>query len=64
MEITRRSFLAGLGLDMAAPGVEIRFRVRYIGKDRARFVALLTGRSADSGDRFVLPIESHCPLVG
>jgi hypothetical protein len=58
---------AALSLDTAAPGIEIRFRVRYIGKDPRgkRFQAALIGRAADGRERMmVLPIDSGCEIVG
>lgn len=53
-----------LHLDVAAPGVEIRFRVRYVGDDPrgARFTAALLGQGVD-GSRRVLPIDSGCTIV-
>jgi hypothetical protein len=57
---------AALHLDAAAPGIEIRFRVRYVGDDPrgARFTAALIGRGVDSRGRLVLPIDSGGPIVG
>lgn len=57
---------AALKLDVAAPGTEIRFRVRYIGKDPRgkRFQADLIGRAADGRGMMVLPIDSGCVIVG
>lgn len=55
-----------LNLDAAMPGMEIRFRVRYVGDDPrgARFTAALTGPSVDgSRGRRVLPIDSGCAIV-
>ena len=54
-----------LYLDAAAPGIEIRFRVRYVGNDPrgARFTAALIGRGVDSNGRCVLPIDSGCAIV-
>lgn len=61
-------------LDAATAGSEIRFRVRYIGKDPrgARFTASLVGTSIDrdgrrvrsiDGGRCVLPIDSVYAIV-
>jgi hypothetical protein len=51
----------------AAPGAEIKFRVRYIGDKPGgeRFIASLVGRSARStgNSREVLPISSDCAVV-
>ena len=54
-----------LHLEAAAPGVEIRFRVRYVGDDPrgARFTAALIGRGVDSRGSLVLPIDSGCAIV-
>lgn len=51
-------------LDAAAPGTEIRFRVRYVGKDPrgARFTAALFGTAVDGG-RLILPIDSGVEIV-
>jgi hypothetical protein len=56
---------AAVRLDAAIAGTEIRFRVRYVGKDPrgARFTAALFGRSVDHGGRLVLPIDSGVPIV-
>lgn len=55
-----------LALDAAAPGIAIRFRVRYIGSDPrgARFQASMIGTGA-RGDRrqLVLPIDSGVAIV-
>ena len=55
-----------VGLGVAAPGMEIRFRVRYVGSDPrgARFIAALFGTTVDGGSRRVLPIDSGCAIVG
>lgn len=55
-----------LSLDAAAAGIEMRFRVRYVGKDPrgARFMASLIGRGVDGGGRRMLPIDSHVAIVG
>jgi hypothetical protein len=52
--------------DTAAPGTEIRFRVRYVGKDPrgARFQAAMIGRGADNSAMRVLPIDSGVEIVG
>jgi hypothetical protein len=57
---------AHLALDAAAPGIEMRFRVRYVGKDPrgARFQAALIGRGVDSVGRRMLPIDSGCVIAG
>jgi hypothetical protein len=58
---------AALALDAAAPGVEIRFRVRYIGSDPrgARFQASMIGTGAHGDPRqLVLPIDSGVAIVG
>lgn len=55
-----------LALDAAAPGVAIRFRVRYIGSDPrgARFQASLIGTGAHGDPRqLVLPIDSGVAIV-
>lgn len=54
-----------LALDAAAPGMEIRFRVRYVGKDPrgARFTAALIGPAGDGRGRLVLPIDSGVAIV-
>lgn len=51
--------------DTAAPGTEIRFRVRYIGDDPVgvRFTAVMIGRRVDGDGRLVLPIDSGGPIV-
>ena len=51
-------------MDTAAPGTQIRFRVRYVGEDPrgARFTAALVGTDVD-GRRCVLPIDSGGPIV-
>ena len=51
-------------LDAVAGGTEMRFRVRYVGKDPrgARFTAALVGITAD-GSRRILPIDSHVAIV-
>jgi hypothetical protein len=51
-------------LAASAPGVEIRFRVRYVGADPrgARFRAVLIGRGIDGGG-LRLPIDSGCAIV-
>lgn len=57
---------SALRLDAATAGTEIRFRVRYVGKDPrgACFIAALIGRSIDGpGRRLVLPIDSGVPIV-
>ena len=56
---------APLHLEAAAPGIEIRFRVRYVGDDPrgARFTAALLGRGVDGNGRCVLPIDSGCAIV-
>ena len=53
-----------VGLDAAAAGTEMCFRVRYVGKDPrgARFTAALLGITAD-GSRRILPIDSHVAIV-
>ena len=53
-----------VGLDTAVAGTEMRFRVRYVGKDPrgARFTASLLGITAD-GSRCILPIDSHIAIV-
>lgn len=55
---------SNLRLDAAAPGMEIRFRVRYVGDDPngARFQAAMIGAALD-GSRRVLPIDSGCAIV-
>ena len=54
-----------LHLGAATPGMEMRFRVRYVGDDPrgARFTAALIGRGVDGGGRRVLPIDSGCVIV-
>ncbi len=54
-----------LALDVAGPGTEIRFRVRYVGSDPlgARFQAALVGKSVDGRGRLMLPIDSGCAIV-
>ena len=54
-----------LQLGAAAPGMEMRFRVRYVGNDPrgVRFRAALVGRSVDGGGRRVLSIDSGCAIV-
>lgn len=54
-----------VGLDVAAPCTEIRFRVRYVGSDPrgARFIAALIGRGVDGGGLRILPIASHVAIV-
>ena len=56
---------SGLLMDAAAPGTEIRFRVRYVGNNPRgeRFTAALFGRSLDGGGRLILPIDSGVPIV-
>ena len=53
-----------VGLDTAAAGTEMRFRVRYVGDDPrgARFTAALLGYAPD-GSRRILPIDSHVAIV-
>lgn len=55
-----------VGLDVAAPNTEMRFRVRYVGSDPrgARFTAALLGTGVDDGRQRVLPIDSGCAIVG
>jgi len=55
-----------LSFDTASAGVEIRFRVRYVGDDPrgARFQAALIGRSVAGVGRLVLPIDSVRAIVG
>lgn len=54
-----------LALGVAGPGVEIRFRVRYVGPDPAGapFRAALLGRCADSPRLMMLPVDSGCAIV-
>lgn len=54
-----------LHLDAAMPGIDIRFRVRYVGDDPrgARFTAALIGTGVDGRGRLVLPIDSGCAIV-
>lgn len=57
-----------LRLEAAAPGTEIRFRVRYIGSDPVgvRFIGALLGSSSDSSghrQRQILPIDSGCAIT-
>lgn len=49
-----------LSFDTAAPGAEVRFRVRYVGNDPkgVRFQAALIGTVGDASSRFILPIDS------
>lgn len=58
-------FDSDLRLDAATVGTEIRFRVRYVGKDPrgARFTAALMGRSLDGPGQLVLPIDSGVRIV-
>jgi hypothetical protein len=51
-------------MDTAAPGMDIRFRVRYVGKDPrgARFTAAVFG-STENGGRSALLIDSGCAIV-
>jgi len=57
---------AALAFGVAPAGAEIRFRVRYVGKDPrgARFTAALFGKSVDGGGTLVLPIDSGTAIVG
>jgi hypothetical protein len=58
--------MAAVRLDASPAGTEIRFRVRYIGKNPrgARFTAALIGTAVDSnGRRRVLPIDSVYAIV-
>jgi hypothetical protein len=54
-----------LALDTAAPGVEMRFRVRYVGQDPrgVRFRAALVGTDMDGRAKKVLPIDSVSPIA-
>jgi hypothetical protein len=54
-----------LELGEAGPGTEIRFRVCYVGSDPAgaRFLASLLGRSRDSSQMMILPVDSGCAIV-
>lgn len=56
---------SALSMDAAAPGIAIRFRVRYIGDNPEGecFRAALLGRSADCGSRLILPISSAVPIL-
>jgi hypothetical protein len=53
-----------LALDTATPGVEMRFRVRYVGRDPRgeRFQAALVGTDMDGRWGKVLPIDSGSPI--
>ena len=65
--MTRFLARAALALDAVSPGVEIRFRVRYVGSDPrgARFQAAMIGTSArDNSRQLVLPIDSGVAIVG
>ena len=55
---------SGLTLDAVTPGMELRFRVRYVGTDPqgARFDAALFG-SDTYGSMCVLPISSGCAIT-
>lgn len=57
--------MSGVDMGAVAPGMEIRFRVRYVGKDPrgARFQAAIVGSFVDGRGRAVLPIDSGVPIV-
>jgi hypothetical protein len=57
--------MSGVDMGAVAPDMEIRFRVRYVGKDPrgARFYASIIGSVVDGRGRAVLPIDSGVPIV-
>lgn len=59
------AFGAAIDMSPAAPGIPIKFRVRYIGPkpEGEAFIGALFGRSADSARMMVLPIQSGQRIV-
>ena len=64
-EIFSASSTPSMVLSTVMPGLDMRFRVRYVGDDPAgeRFMAALIGTVVDTRSMTILPVDSGGPIV-